>query len=460
MRIARDVITDAGHEDAADVFIMASGDRDFNQVLNSLRTRNKTVIVWGVRGSTSRQLENNPGVTIEYVEDFTDLQTHQSLSTVSFADNGIDTAGFTPSQWSSVIIQFDRLALAMGRDVLPANQLLEQLQDVGAVISRPRGEDLISQAISLGILKAVNTNGDLTLNSAHPIVEKTRLIRDRVVVRVLNTLTVRGWEYVNYGFLLKGLAMDRDLDRPGCNLNDQWRSDWIDCLVRERILVRELLPHRHNPEDLVPVIKLQKDLQLPPGMPFPVAREDDEEQAGPNWAGISLNELDKLNPDTGNMVRRIIVSVEQFTSFRNFTWCPLGSLHRRLRPFDTGMAFQRAVEYLKENDAAVVSEYPNPQSDFLTKGISLSLDAEICRNILEQRDQFIRTLLALYERNILISEQSFRAMDGSTDWDLDLWFSIMETENVLNGVPGRPGQYSLFRTHHTVNLVAEAMRAE
>jgi hypothetical protein len=30
----------------------------------------------------------------------------------------------------------------------------------------------------------------------------------------------------------------------------------------------------------------------------------------------------------------------------------------------------------------------------------------------------------------------------------------METENVLNLLPGRPGQYSLFRTHHTVKLVA------
>ncbi len=461
MRIARDVITDAGHTDSADVYIMASGDRDFNQVLNALRTRNKTVIVWGVRGSTSRQLENNPGVTIEYVEDFTDLQTHQSLSTVSFADNGIDTLGFTPSQWSSVIIQFDRLAVAMGREVLPMHQLLDQLQEVGAVISRPRGEDLISQAISLGILKAINAGGDLSLNALHPIVEKTRLIRDRVVVRVLNTLTVRGWEYVNYGFLLKGLAMDRELDRPGCNYSDQWRSEWIDCLVRERVLVRELLPHRHNPEDLVPVIKLQKDLQLPPmAAPFPMPRPDDDEQAGPNWAGISLTDLDNLNPDTGSMVRRIIVSVEQFTSFRNFTWCPLGSLHRRLRPFDTGMAFQRAVEYLKENDAAEISEYSNPQSDFMTKGISLNLNSETCQTILQQRDAFVRVLLALYERNILISEQSVSAMDPDTAWNLDLWFSIMETENVLNAVPGRAGQYSLFRTHHTVNLVADAQRAE
>ena len=30
----------------------------------------------------------------------------------------------------------------------------------------------------------------------------------------------------------------------------------------------------------------------------------------------------------------------------------------------------------------------------------------------------------------------------------------METENIINPLPGRQGQYSLFRTHHTVKLVA------
>ncbi|NJL57881.1 NYN domain-containing protein [bacterium] len=60
IRIARDVLTDASHTDAADVYILASGDRDFNDVLNTLIKRNLTVIVWGVRGSTSRQLEKNP----------------------------------------------------------------------------------------------------------------------------------------------------------------------------------------------------------------------------------------------------------------------------------------------------------------------------------------------------------------------------------------------------------------
>ena len=130
MRIAKDVITDAGHDDAADVYIMASGDRDFNQVLNSLRTRGKTVIVWGVRGSTSRQLENNPGLSVEYIEDFTSLQTHQSWSSAASAHQPIDEeemTAFTPSQWSSVIIQMDRLATEREAEAIPSQDLVKSI---------------------------------------------------------------------------------------------------------------------------------------------------------------------------------------------------------------------------------------------------------------------------------------------------------------------------------------------
>ncbi|MEP7292628.1 MAG: hypothetical protein ABI835_12655, partial [Chloroflexota bacterium] len=120
---------------------------------------------------------------------------------------------------------------------------------------------------------------------------------------------------------------------------------------------------------------------------------------------------------------------------------------------------ERGVEYLIENNAAEVKEYPNPQSEFFTKGISLTTDADICTSVITERDNFVRLLLYLYDRNMVISEQSVRMVDATTRWDLELWFSIMETENVLNPVPGRGGQYSLFRTHHTVSLVADAQRA-
>ena len=456
MKMSNDILRNSGHSDSADVYIVASGDRDFKDMINALRARNKTVIIWSVHGSTSRQLENNANLTIEYVEDFTSLQTHQSLSlaSVAFNDDG-SVGGFTPSQWSSVIIQFDRAALRLETDVLTHQQLIHQLIEVGAVVSDARGEDLVSQAVSIGLLREVGKN-KVSLDYNHPVVEKTCLIRDRIVVRVVNTLSVRGWEYVNYGFLLKGLAMDRDLERPGLNYSDQWRSDWIDCLVREKVLLRELVPHRHNPEDLVPVIKLNPDYEMPDDATEITPQENAMDSS---WAGVALAEVEQMEPETADMVRRVVVSVEQFTSFRGFTWCPLGSLHKRLRNYDNGVTFQRAVEYLIENNAAEVKEYSNPQSEFFTKGISLTMDAEICQNIIAERDNFVRLLLYLYDRNMVISDQSVRMVDPTTRWDLDLWFSVMETENVLNPVPGRSGQYSLFRTHHTVTLVADAQRA-
>jgi hypothetical protein len=445
VRIARDVLTDAGHPESGDVYILVSGDRDFNEVINAIAQRGKTVIVWGVRGSTSRLLEKNPLVTVDYIDDFTDLQTHQSLSQSTVG--GDDAEMFIPSQWSSVVIQFNRLSMRMETDAVPTKRLIEQLVVVGDVVSLERGEDLISQALSLGVLKLVS-NSIVTINEDHPIVEKTLAITNVIRRRVSNTLKVRGWRYVNYGFLLNGLEMEPELNRPSFGKSDQWRSHWIDGLVREQVLERELLPHRQNPDDLVPVIRLpDEDDWVDHDDLIPDLDIDD-------WEEVSLDELQQHDAITGAMVLRVVVSVEQFTSFRNFAWCPLGSLHKRLRDFDPGMSFQRAVEYLEAKGVVTVHEYQNPQSEYRTKGISVEQTAPLAQNILGTRDAFVRALLQLYEQNVTITAEQIHAVAGQDDWDYELWISIMQTENILNPLQGRKHQYSLFRTHHTVKLVA------
>ena len=449
IRIARDVLTDAGHPEAGDVIILATGDRDFNDVINPLLQRNKTVIVWGVRGSTGRLLQSHPSLQLEYIDDFTDMQTHQSLSTV---ETEHDIESFIPSQWSSVIIQFYRLTAASDNATATVDELIRQLVDARDVVSPERGDDLVSQAISLGILQRQGAEGSVFLNLQHPVVEKTLLIVNRMVRRVANTLSSRNWEYVNYGFLLKGLAMERDLDRPGMNENDQWRSHWIDCLVRERVLQRDLVPHRHNPDDLVPVIR------IPAVDENPIVRQTgqayvDSEEAARNWQGVPPHQLSETEPEVARMVTRIVVSVQQFTSFRNFAWCPLGSLHRRLREFDSGMVFQQAVEYLLVNNMVTVNEYPNPRSDYNTKGIELDENNPYVAVVLNERDEFVRVLLAMYRDNATITQASIE-QHLSDGWDVPLWLSTMRVENVLNPLPGRTDQYSLFRTHHSVKQVA------
>src|SRR5690606_38867829 len=265
MRIAKEVLADSASPDSADVFIIASGDRDFNEVFSAVRARNKQVVVWGVRGSTSRLVESNPALSVEYIEDFCDLHRHADMPPVSYTPSAaaptpsavrVQEPDFRPSQWSSLILQLDRLLTQIEDETVTLDELVNQLIEAHTVPIEDRAEDLIFQAANRGLLEYDPDSQPIRLNMSHPVVEKTFMVRDRIVHRVANTLHVRGWEYVNYGFLLKGIGMDHGLEGPGLNTSDAWRSEWVDFLVREEILARELVPHRHNPEDLVPVIKL------------------------------------------------------------------------------------------------------------------------------------------------------------------------------------------------------------
>ena len=449
IRIARDVLTDAGHPNSGNVIILASSDRDFNDVINVLLQRNKTVVIWGVRGSTGRLLQSHPSLQLEYIDDFTDLQSHESLGQIAPVD---EHESFIPSQWSSVIIQCHRLAASRPDDAVPEADLIQQLLETGDVVSTARGDDLVSQAIALGILKRLPDSDKVALNSQNAVVNRTILIVERLVARVSNTLSARNWEYVNYGFLLKGLAMDRELDRPGMNESDQWRSHWIDCLVREAVLQRDLVPHRHNPEDLVPVIRIPVDRQLQLSDAESADDRAPEDAAG-EWLDVPPHKMYEIEPEVARMVARIVVSVQQFTSFRNFAWCPLGSLHRRLREFDSGIVFQHAVEYLLINQMVEIKEYENPRSEYNTKGIELNHESAFVAALLAERDEFVRVLLDMYKSNATISEANIKSRLDE-QWDARLWVSIMTVENILNPLPGRADQYSLFRTHHTVKLVA------
>ncbi|MFN7211117.1 MAG: hypothetical protein ACK4P1_12130, partial [Aggregatilineales bacterium] len=126
------------------------------------------------------------------------------------------------------------------------------------------------------------------------------------------------------------------------------------------------------------------------------------------------------------------------------------------RAFDSGVTFQRAVEWLQELGAVKIAEYDNPESPYKTKGISVVAESSAAQEILRERNAFIQALLRLYEQRIPINAANVARETGLSNSELTLWLSIMESENVLNPIHGKAGLYSLFRTHHTVNLVAES----
>jgi hypothetical protein len=76
------------------------------------------------------------------------------------------------------------------------------------------------------------------------------------------------------------------------------------------------------------------------------------------------------------------------------------------------------------------------------------------QTVLSERNAFIQALLTLYENRQPITRDTIRSQIALDDSSLDLWISIMQSENVLKSVPGQPHLFSLFRTHHTVCMVA------
>lgn len=79
MKMAKDITSSSQHGDAADIYIIASGDRDFRETINTLRGRGKQVILWSVQGTISRHLQTDPTVSVEFIEDFALLQSHQAM---------------------------------------------------------------------------------------------------------------------------------------------------------------------------------------------------------------------------------------------------------------------------------------------------------------------------------------------------------------------------------------------
>lgn len=156
LRIAKDVLAESSGPSGGDIVIIASGDRDFNDIYNTLRARGKQVVVWGVQGSTSRVLENNTSIKLEYIDDFSLFRRHRDLNDL-YDDNQdptvdeIDEPDFRPSQWSSLVLQVDYL---VAKDQPITKEILSnQLSAQNITTNSDRANDLIEQAIEIGILQ-------------------------------------------------------------------------------------------------------------------------------------------------------------------------------------------------------------------------------------------------------------------------------------------------------------------
>ena len=231
-------------------------------------------------------------------------------------------------------------------------------------------------------------------------------------------------------------------------------SHWIDCLVREGVLQRDLVPHRHNPDDLVPVIRLPEVAERPTTPGRQRRARGAWRRLRRNWLDVPPHTLYQTDGEVAQMVTRIVVSgpaVHQLQEFRLVPARQLASPPARIRQRRRLPASRRVPAGQQHGDRKRVSQ---PAQRLQHQGRRVGRDLPLRRPLFwAERDEFVRVLLEMYRANVTISQANIeRRLKGQ--WDLPLWISIMKIENVLNALPGRADQFSLFRTHHTVKLVA------
>lgn len=423
MKIADDIRTMLQEPSSPDTFIIASGDRDFAPVIETLTRQGKEVIVWGVRGKTSRNLCEVAHV--EYLQEFLPCARPPRApegAAPDAASGGSDTA---PSLWTPLVMLLDDITSRNNWSWVSFSKLVAEANQSGKLGSTEEDtRNLINQAISRGIIlreRIANPNPNYPdqfiwacrPNDENPAVQAARIIPVLAVDFVWRSVIERGWDYVAFSFLLKELAACPELARPGLNLDDDWRASWVNFLVSEGKLRLERRPHPKNRRDLM------KALTTP---------EQD-------------------------VLIRIIVSVDNFCSSRNTTWEAASALLQYLACFGVE-AVRVALAAGEKYGAFRLAKYPHPADveKPATTGITLNPEVPFVARVLERRNAILRALHNAQEDAGAVWEQDVAAVAGEKAC---LWRSILAHERLVR--PFEPGagnghRYLLARNHAVVRL--------
>ena len=435
MKIADDIRTLLHEPNSPDTFIIASGDRDFTPVVDTLLRQGKEVIVWGVRGKTSRSLAE--AAHVEYLQEFVPLASSppQPSDTTAAPTEGVnglvgDTA---PSIWTPLIVMLDETMSRNNWSWVSFSKLVSEANRSGKFgASEEDTRDLINQAIARGVIlreRIPNPNPNYPdqfiwacrPNDASPVVQAARIIPPVTTEIMWRSIVERGWDYVAFSFLLREMANSSEIAQVNAAGDDDWRAAWINFLVSEGKLRLERRPHPKNRRDMM------KALTLP---------EQD-------------------------VLMRIIVSIDNFCATRSTTWEAASALLQYLACFGVD-AVRSALAAGEKYGAFRMAKYPHPadQDRPPTTGISLNREVPFVARVLERRNTLLRALYAAHERCAGTWEQDIAAITGEK---AALWRSILTHERLIR--PAESGanngnRYVLSRSHVVVRAACGLPPAE
>ncbi len=223
MRMASDIQTALMNGEAPETIIIASGDRDFEPLIEQIHAHGKRVILLACRGTLSRDLER--------------LADH-----VYYLDNHLPLSKDIQPQAT----QADKVYLLKFLAHLKQNTWKWAFRHkLPEALRTPE----LEHCCTIG---ALLEDGDkIRPNYGHPLVRAADCLRWWLPDRIRYLLEVKGMPYVDTKYLARGMALDKACHEAGVGQTFEDAREWLNAAADAGLVVRKIMPHPRTPEQSI-----------------------------------------------------------------------------------------------------------------------------------------------------------------------------------------------------------------
>lgn len=295
MRLADDVRTLVEHNAAAasvvDVICLATMDRDFRPIVETAQRRGKRVVVLGLEGGVSRELETVAS-QVRYLDKYLRL---------AGPNKGAEAAA--PPQREEVALMM-RIAAWMHRNRWRAVYRDRLEHEFAEVVEGVRG--LIADGWLVpcadSLTDARGQARKLEPNPEHTTARAALHLAHWLPSRLNYCLRQRGMPHVDTNYLAGGMARDTTLSRLGVAQTRKAAENWLYTAEAAGLVEHARLPHPQNPERTITTWRLPAEEAAAPPAPGAEARKAEVAETGgsaPHSDTSHLRQLmlDGLNDD-------------------------------------------------------------------------------------------------------------------------------------------------------------------
>lgn len=234
MRVANEVrdIVERGNglREDVDVIVLATGDRDFRDIVKTAMERGKEVVILAVRNGTSVKLINVAS-EVRYIDDLLELPIKPPPVPPPLPPMPV-------RPWSKYALEVAKLA-KQAKAWIPLSDL--------PAIGIQKVDEFVEQASRLHLIKLEKgTEGEgtgrdgLRLNGENHTVIVVRRMVKWVPDRIAFCLKQKRMTYIGTAFLAKGMKMDRTFQEWGVGQQRPEANRWLDLLRKAGVIRRKV----------------------------------------------------------------------------------------------------------------------------------------------------------------------------------------------------------------------------